>query len=56
MMVGSWNGHFVHVPIALAVLEKRLDRGSETWLRVLESTGQPFDLGASGVPDTGSPQ
>jgi 6-phosphofructokinase 1 len=42
MMVGHWNQHFTHVPIPLAVADrKQLDPHGETWSRVLEATGQP---------------
>lgn len=41
MLVGAWSGQFVHVPIPLAVRERRtLDVHGEEWQRVLESTGQ----------------
>lgn len=46
MLVGSWNGRFVHVPIPLATTGRRqLDPAGEEWQRVLETTGQPA-LGA----------
>ena len=42
MLVGSWNGRFVHVPIPLATAtRRRLDPHGEEWQRVLETTGQP---------------
>lgn len=42
MLVGSWNGRFVHVPIPLATTGRRqLDPTGEEWQRVLETTGQP---------------
>lgn len=41
MLVGSWNGRFVHVPLPLATTGRRqLDPLGEEWQRVLESTGQ----------------
>lgn len=41
MLVGQWNGRFVHVPIPLATTGRRqLDPSGEEWQRVLESTGQ----------------
>lgn len=41
MLVGSWNGRFVHVPIPLATTGRRqLDPWGEEWQRVLETTGQ----------------
>ncbi|GIX49434.1 MAG: ATP-dependent 6-phosphofructokinase [Candidatus Tectimicrobiota bacterium] len=45
LVVGYWNQHFTHVPIALAVARrKQLDPQGETWQRVLEATGQPASL------------
>jgi len=41
LVVSSWNDHFVHVPIPLAIGGRRtLDPSGEDWQRVLESTGQ----------------
>lgn len=46
MVVGMWNGHFVHVPMAKAVsTRKRVDSSSLFWQSVLDNTGQPVDLG-----------
>jgi 6-phosphofructokinase 1 len=45
MVIGFWNQSFTHVPIPLAVAErKRLDPYGEVWQRVLEATGQPFSM------------
>lgn len=45
MLVGFWNHQFTHVPIALAVRErKRIDPEGELWRSVLSTTGQPADL------------
>ncbi len=45
MVVGFWNHQFTHVPIALAVSErKKVDPSSSLWSGVLASTGQPADL------------
>jgi 6-phosphofructokinase 1 len=42
MVVGFWNHQFTHVPIALAVSErKRIDPDGALWSGVLASTGQP---------------
>jgi len=50
MMVGYWNGHFTHVPLALAIQNRRqVDPQGALWQRVLVSTGQPTDLGAGAV-------
>jgi 6-phosphofructokinase 1 len=41
MMVGYWNQHFTHVPLALATQErKKLEPSSDLWQRVLSCTGQ----------------
>ena len=43
IMIGRWNGKFIHVPMELGVsTRKQLD--SEVWQRVLETTGQPASL------------
>jgi 6-phosphofructokinase 1 len=45
MVVGLWNGHFVHVPMQLAVRErKKVDISSLLWQSVLDNTGQPRSL------------
>ena len=45
LVVSSWNEHFVHVPIPLAIGGRRcLDPYGEEWQRVLESTGQRSSL------------
>jgi 6-phosphofructokinase 1 len=45
MLVGFWNHRFTHVPISLAVSErKKIDPKSSLWSSVLASTGQPDDL------------
>ncbi len=50
MVVGYWNQHFTHLPIALAVARrKQLDPNGELWHRVLGTTGQPPTMGA-GAP------
>ena len=42
MLIGMQHNAFIHVPIATATAEKkRLSPESETWLGVLEATGQP---------------
>lgn len=42
MMVGYWNQHFTHVPLALATQKrKQIDPQSELWQQVLGATGQP---------------
>jgi 6-phosphofructokinase 1 len=45
MVVSFWNHQFTHVPIELAVSErKRIDPEGVLWTSVLASTGQPSDL------------
>ncbi|UQZ87885.1 diphosphate--fructose-6-phosphate 1-phosphotransferase [Deltaproteobacteria bacterium Smac51] len=42
LLIGQWNDHFVHVPIALAIRErKKVDPHGVLWTSVLEGTGQP---------------
>jgi 6-phosphofructokinase 1 len=42
MIVGYWNHQFTHVPIPLAVSQrKKIDPGGWIWTSVLASTGQP---------------
>jgi len=43
--VGFWNHQFPHVPIALAISErKKIDPESALWSSVLAATGQPRDM------------
>ena len=45
MVVGFWNYQFTHVPISLAVSErKKIDPEGPLWSVVLASTGQPRDM------------
>lgn len=45
MLVGCWNNQFTHVPIPVAVSErKRIDPEGPLWSSVLTSTGQPRDM------------
>jgi 6-phosphofructokinase 1 len=45
MVVGLWNGHFVHVPIQVSVRDrKKIDTSDLLWQSVLDNTGQPGDL------------
>jgi 6-phosphofructokinase 1 len=45
MVVSFWNHQFTHVPIALAVCErKKIDPQGTLWSSVVASTGQPSDL------------
>ena len=41
MVVGYWNQYFVHIPISLAILDKKkVDPTGHLWQTVLETTGQ----------------
>jgi 6-phosphofructokinase 1 len=45
MVVSFWNSQFTHVPISLAVSErKKIDSEAPLWSVVLASTGQPRDM------------
>lgn len=45
MLVSFWNHQFTHVPISLAVSErKKIDPRSMLWSSVVASTGQPADM------------
>lgn len=46
VMVGRWHRAFTHVPLQLALSEKkRIDPDKELWLAVTETTGQPRFVG-----------
>jgi 6-phosphofructokinase 1 len=48
MVVGFWNSEFTHVPIPLAVSQrKKIDPDGMLWSSVIASTGQPRDLAGS---------
>jgi len=45
MLVGFWNHQFTHVPLSLAVSQrKKIDPDGTLWSSVLASTGQPRDM------------
>jgi 6-phosphofructokinase 1 len=45
MLVGLWNGHFVHIPVEKAVrVRKKVDPQGLLWQSVLDNTGQPAVL------------
>ena len=45
MVVSFWNHQFTHVPISLAVSErKKIDPEGTLWNSVVTSTGQPWDM------------
>jgi 6-phosphofructokinase 1 len=42
LLIGRWNGRFVHVPLQLATrFRKQVDTAGDLWMSVVESTGQP---------------
>jgi len=46
VLIGLWYNTFIHVPISLAVADKkRLHPESEVWMAVLANTGQPVKFG-----------
>jgi len=48
MVVGYWDSEYTHVPIPMAVSErKKIDPKGRLWSSVVESTGQPRDLAGS---------
>lgn len=48
MLVGTWQSHFTHVPLALASSTRRqIDPEGEAWEQVLEATGQPRSMRAA---------
>jgi 6-phosphofructokinase 1 len=53
MVVSFWNSQFTHVPISLAVSQrKKIDPDGPLWSVVLASTGQPRDMrGPLGVAE-----
>jgi len=45
-VVGYWHGQLTHVPLAaLAGQVRRLNPHGELWWSVLETTGQPLEIG-----------
>jgi len=46
MVIGYWNQHFVHVPTAVTIRQrKKVDPFGHLWQTVLETTGQPRVFG-----------
>jgi len=41
MLVGLMRDEYIHIPIKMVTFGKQVDPDGNTWLRVLESTGQP---------------
>jgi 6-phosphofructokinase 1 len=49
LVIGLWHGVYVHVPIPLAIRErKRIRPAGSLWSHVLEVTGQPMSMTAKG--------
>lgn len=49
MLVGYWHGQLTHVPLAaLEGRQRRVNPEGELWWSVLETTGQPLEIGTSG--------
>jgi 6-phosphofructokinase 1 len=45
-LVGRWHGRFVHIPMPLAIERRHtIDPDGDLWMSVLESTGQPWQIG-----------
>jgi len=44
MLVGLMKDEYVHLPLKVVTSGKGVDPGDNTWMRVLESTGQPLSL------------
>jgi len=45
MVIGLWNNVYIHLPMALAVAERKvIDPDSRFWHSVLEATGQPVSM------------
>ncbi len=43
VLIGMWDGAFIHLPIPLAVgAKKKVDPEGEEWIAVYEATGQPL--------------
>jgi len=54
MVVSFWNHQFTHVPISLAVSQrKKIDPQGLLWSSVIESTGQPRDMEGKAANATG---
>jgi 6-phosphofructokinase 1 len=52
-VVGFWNHQITHVPIPLAVLErKKIDPQGTLWSSVVASTGQPHGMTRVSVSTT----
>ncbi|MEA3486356.1 MAG: ATP-dependent 6-phosphofructokinase [Thermodesulfobacteriota bacterium] len=44
MVVGLYNGEYVHLPFESVAFRRKVDIGGNLWARVLEATGQPVSM------------
>ncbi|MBW2545248.1 MAG: ATP-dependent 6-phosphofructokinase [Deltaproteobacteria bacterium] len=44
MVVGLFNGEYVHLPLKSVAFRKKVDTKGNLWMRVLEATGQPVSM------------
>ncbi|MBW2631193.1 MAG: ATP-dependent 6-phosphofructokinase [Deltaproteobacteria bacterium] len=44
MVVGLFNGEYVHLPLKMVAFRRKVDTGGNLWMRVLEATGQPVSM------------
>ena len=44
MVVGLFNGEYVHLPIQSVAFRRKVDPEGNMWMRVLEATGQPVSM------------
>ncbi len=46
LLIGRWHGRFVHIPMRMAIQRRNVvDADGDLWMSVLESTGQPWQIG-----------
>jgi 6-phosphofructokinase 1 len=45
LMIGYWHGRMTHVPFHAVEGRQKINPGGELWFNVLETTGQPGDMG-----------
>ncbi|MDD2235659.1 MAG: ATP-dependent 6-phosphofructokinase [Kiritimatiellae bacterium] len=56
ILIGMWDGSFVHLPIPLAVAaKKKVEPEGEEWIGVYEATGQPLRFIPEGQPVESNP-
>ena len=52
MVVGLYNGEYVHLPFESVSFRRKVDTGGNLWMRVLEATGQPVSMKNQGLSDS----